>query len=60
MTSPEVIDFTLSDDEIQPDPIRSDQEPLRLPEQQIGSEQVPQHPPTSVINRRYFCCHGMC
>ena len=26
-------------------------EPLRLPEQQIGSEQVPQHPPTSDINR---------
>ena len=26
-------------------------EPLRLPKQQIGSEQVPQHPPTSGINR---------
>ena len=25
MTSPEVIDLTLSNDEIQPDPIRSDQ-----------------------------------
>ena len=25
MPSPEVIDLTLSDDEIQPDPIRSDQ-----------------------------------
>ena len=28
MPSPEVIDLTLSDDEIQPDPIRSDQGPL--------------------------------
>ena len=27
MPSPEVIDLTLSDDEIQPDPIRSDQGP---------------------------------
>ena len=43
MPSPEVIDLTLSDDEIQPDPIRSDQGPLRLPKQQIGSEQVPPH-----------------
>ena len=43
MPSPEVIDLTLSDDEIQPDPIRS--EPPHLPEQQIISEQVPQHPP---------------
>ena len=34
-------------------PIPFDQikEPLHLPEQQIGSEQVPQHPPTSSINR---------
>ena len=45
MPSPEVIDLTLSDDEIQPDPIRSDQGPLRLPKQQIGSKQVPQHLP---------------
>ena len=45
MPSPEVIDLTLSDDEIQPDPIRSDQGPLRIPKQQIGSEQVPQHLP---------------
>ena len=43
MPSPEVIDLTLSDDEIQPDPIQSDQGPLRLPKQQIGSEQVPPH-----------------
>ena len=40
MPSPEVIDLTLSDNEIQPDPIRSDQGPLRLPKQQTGSEQV--------------------
>ena len=44
MPSPEVIDLTLSDNGIQPDPIRSDQDPLRLPKQQIGSEQVPPHP----------------
>ena len=42
MPSPEVIDLTLSNDESQPDPIRSDQGP---PKQQIGSEQVPQHLP---------------
>ena len=35
MPSPEVIDLTLSDDEIQPDPIQSDQGP--------PSEQVPSH-----------------
>ena len=45
MPSPEVIDLTLSDDEIQPDPIQSDQGTSTLPEQQIGSKQVPQHPP---------------
>ena len=43
MPSPEVIDLTLSDHKIQPDPIRSDQGPLRLPKQQIGSEQVSPH-----------------
>ena len=42
MPSPEVIDLTLSDDKIQPDPIRSDQ---AYPSKQIGSEQVPQHLP---------------
>ena len=36
MPSPEVIDLTLSDDEIQSDPIRSDQGTSTLPEQQIG------------------------
>ena len=45
MPSPEVIDLNLSDDEIQPDPFDQIKEPLRLPEQQIVSEQVPQHPP---------------
>ena len=42
MPSPEVIDLTLSDNEIQPDQIR---DPLRIPKQQIGSEQVLQHLP---------------
>ena len=45
MPSPEVIDLTLSDDEIQPDPIRSDQRSSTPTRAQIGSEQVPQHPP---------------
>ena len=46
MPSPEVIDLTLSNDEIQPDPpFDQIKEPLRLPKQQIGSEQVPQHLP---------------
>ena len=56
MPSPEVIDLTLSDDEIQPDPIRSDKGTLRLPEQQIGSEHVPQHPPhlASTELREFF------
>ena len=48
MPSPEVIDLTLSDDETQPDPVRSIKTPLRLPEQQIVSEQVPRHPPRPV------------
>ena len=46
MPSPEVIDLILSDDEIQPDPIRSDRgtsTPARATK--ICSEQVPQHPP---------------
>ena len=46
MPSPQVIDLTLSDDdEIQPDPIRSDQGPLRILKQQIGSGQVLQPSP---------------
>ena len=32
-------------------PFHQIKEPLRLPEQQINSEQVPHHPPTSGINR---------
>ena len=50
MPSPEVIDLTFSDDEIQPDPINQIRDPLRLPKLQIGSEQVPS-PLTSGINR---------
>ena len=45
MPSPEVIDLTLSDNEIQPDPIRSDPGPSMHTKQQISSEQVPQHLP---------------
>ena len=56
MPSPEVIDLTLSDNEIQPDPFDQIKEPLRLPEQQIGSEQVPQHPthPSSTELGEFF------
>ena len=44
MASPEVIDLTLSDDEIQPDPIRSDQgPPYAYPSNKPGSEQVLQY-----------------
>ena len=45
MPSPEVINLTLSDDEIQPDPSDQIKDPLRLPKQQIGSEQVLQYLP---------------
>ena len=45
MPSPEVIDLTLSDDEIQPDPIRSDQGTSTPTRATNISEQVPQHPP---------------
>ena len=45
MPSPEVIDLTLSDDESNLIPFDQIKEPLCLPEQQIGSEQDPQHPP---------------
>ena len=51
MPSPEVIDLTLSDDEIQPDPIRSDQGtamPTRATNQVKTSSSTP---PTSGINR---------
>ena len=45
MPLPEVIDLTLSDNEIQPDPTRSDRGPLRLTKQQTGPEQVLQRFP---------------
>ena len=51
MPSPEVIDLTLSDDKIQPDPIRSDQgtsTPTRATNQFRTSSSTP---PTSGINR---------
>ena len=51
MPSPEVIDLTLSDDEIQPDPIRSDQgtsTPTQATNQFRTSSSTP---PTSGINR---------
>ena len=45
MPSPEVIDLTLSDDEIQPDPIQSDQGTSMPTQATNHSEQVPQHLP---------------
>ena len=51
MPSPEVIDLTLSNNEIQPDPIRSDQRtstPTRATNQFRTSSSTP---PTSGINR---------
>ena len=51
MPSPEVIDLTLSDNEIQPDPIRSDQRtstPTRATNRFRKSSSTP---PTSGINR---------
>ena len=51
MPSPEVIDLTLSDNEIQPDPIRSDQgtsTPTRATNHFRTSSSTP---PTSSINR---------
>ena len=51
MPSPDVIDLTLSDNEIQPDPIQSDQGtsmPTRATNQFRTSSSTP---PTSVINR---------
>ena len=51
MPSPEVIDLTLSDDEIQPDPIRSDQGPPR-PTQVTNRFRTSSFTPlTSGINR---------
>ena len=55
MPSPEVIDLTLSDDEIQPDPIQSDQgtsTPTRATNWfRTSSSTPPPPPPTSGINR---------
>ena len=51
MPSPEVINYTLSDNEIQPDPIRSDQGtsmPTRATNRFRSSSSTP---PTSGINR---------
>ena len=48
MPSPEVIDLTLSDDEIQPDPIQSDQGPTQATNRFRTSSSTP---PTSSINR---------
>ena len=51
MPSPEVINLTLSDDEIQPDPIRSDQGPP-MPTQATNRFRTSSStPPTSGINR---------
>ena len=51
MTSPEVIDLTLSDDEIQPDPIRSDQGPPTPIQATNRLRTRSAIPPTSGINR---------
>ena len=66
MPSPEVIDLTLSDDEIQPDPIQSDQGPP-TPSQatnlfRTGSSTPPhiwhkQNLKDSSSHSRYFCSH---
>ena len=51
MPSPEVVDLTLSDDEIQPDPIRSDQG-TSMPTRATNRFRTnPSTPPTSGINR---------
>ena len=51
MPSPEVIDLTLSDDKIQPDPIQSDQGPP-MPTQATNRFRTSSStPPTSGINR---------
>ena len=51
MPSPEVIDLTLSDDEIQPDPIRSDQGPLTPTQATNRFRTSSTIPLTSGINR---------
>ena len=51
MPSPEVIDLTLSDDEIQPDPIRSDQGTSTPTQATNRFRTSSSTPPTSGINR---------
>ena len=51
MPSPEVIDLTLSDDEIQPDPIRSDQGTCTPTQATNRFRTSSSTPPTSGINR---------
>ena len=51
MPSPEVIDLTLSDDKIQPDPIRSDQGPPTSTQATNRFRTSSAIPPTSGINR---------
>ena len=51
MPSPEVIDLTLSDDEIQPDPIRSDQGPPTPTQATNRFRTSSSTPPTCGINR---------
>ena len=51
MPSPEVIDLTLSDDEIQPDPIRSDQGPSTSTQATNRFRTISSTPHTSGINR---------
>ena len=51
MPSPEVIDLTLSDDKIQPDPIQSDQGPPTPTQATNRFRTSSAIPPTSGINR---------
>ena len=51
MPSPEVIDLTLSDGEIQPDPIQSDQGPPAPNQATNRFRTSSSTPPTSGINR---------
>ena len=53
MPSPEVIDLTLSDDKIQPDPIRSDQGPSAPTQATNRFRTSSSTPPTLGINRTW-------
>ena len=65
MPLPEVIDLTLSDDEIQPDPIRSDQGPYAYPSNKPDQNMFcntshiwhQQNLKDSSSHSRYFCSH---